>query len=129
MQTRSGWRSTTHSTASLDRPRSARGHAEVKVGRCAMRSPSSSAGTPSRRTSRTRLRSHPASNHAHAATAAAAGPEDKENPGQTESFSVTGSTETTWRLNFSSDESSPAATPTSCERCRIGIWKSLPVCL
>jgi len=42
--------------------------------------------------------------------------EDKENPGQTESFSVTGSTETTWRLNFNSDESSPAATPTSCER-------------
>src|SRR6185503_1676891 len=40
---------------------------------------------------------------------------------QTSSFEVTGSTETTWRLNFSSDSSSPAATPISCERCRIGI--------
>ena len=37
------------------------------------------------------------------------------------SFSMTGLTETTCRLNLSSDSSSPAATPTSCERCRIGI--------
>ena len=37
------------------------------------------------------------------------------------SFSRIGWTETTWRLNFSSDSSSPAATPTSCDRCRIGI--------
>ena len=36
-------------------------------------------------------------------------------------------TETTCRLNFSSDSSSPAATPTSCERWRIGISKSRPV--
>src|SRR5262249_7907220 len=50
---------------------------------------------------------------------------DDDEPDQTESFSVTGATETTWRLNLSSDESMPAATPTSCERCRIGIWKSL----
>src|SRR5262245_56625184 len=56
------------------------------------------------------------------------GQHDDESPDQTDSFSVTGSTETTWRLNFSSDASSPAATPTSCERCRIGIWKSFPVC-
>ena len=35
------------------------------------------------------------------------GAEDKENPGQTESFSVTGSTETTWRLNFSSERVEP----------------------
>ena len=40
----------------------------------------------------------------------------------------TGATETTWRLNFSSESVRPAATPTSCERCRIGIAKSLPVC-
>src|SRR5262249_27074198 len=53
---------------------------------------------------------------------------DDDEPDQTESFSVTGATDTTWRLNLSSDESMPAATPTSCERCRIGIWKSLPVC-
>jgi hypothetical protein len=39
--------------------------------------------------------------------------ERDEEPGQTESFSVTGATETTWRLNFSSELSSPAATPTS----------------
>jgi type II secretory pathway pseudopilin PulG len=37
------------------------------------------------------------------------------------SFSITGLTDTTCRLNFSSDSSSPAATPTSCERCRIGM--------
>ena len=37
------------------------------------------------------------------------------------SFSRIGLTETTWRLNFSSDSSNPAATPTSCDRCRIGI--------
>src|SRR5947207_3273603 len=46
---------------------------------------------------------------------------------QTSSFAKTGSTETTCRLNLSSDSSSPAATPTSCERWRIGIWKSRPV--
>src|SRR4051812_46198644 len=46
---------------------------------------------------------------------------------QTSSFSSTGATETTCRLNFSSESGSPAATPTSCERWRIGIWKSLPV--
>ena len=38
------------------------------------------------------------------------------------SFSRTGVTGTTWRLNLSSDSSSPAATPISWERCRIGIW-------
>jgi hypothetical protein len=32
---------------------------------------------------------------------------------QTSSFSSTGVTGTTWRLNFSSESSSPAATPTS----------------
>ena len=37
------------------------------------------------------------------------------------SFSMIGSTETTCRLNLSSDSSSPAATPTSCDRWRIGI--------
>jgi len=37
------------------------------------------------------------------------------------SFSRIGWTETTWRLNFSSDSSNPAATPTSCDRCRIGM--------
>ena len=37
------------------------------------------------------------------------------------SFSRIGWTETTWRLNFSSASSNPAATPTSCDRCRIGI--------
>ena len=41
--------------------------------------------------------------------------------GQIWSFSRIGFTDTTCRLNFSSDSSSPAATPTSCERCRIGI--------
>lgn len=46
----------------------------------------------------------------------------------TDSLSVTGFTDTTWRLNFSSESVRPAATPMSCERCRIGIWKSLPVC-
>jgi len=40
---------------------------------------------------------------------------------QTRSFSVTGATETTCRLNFSSDSSRPAATPISCERWRIGM--------
>src|SRR6185295_9662681 len=43
------------------------------------------------------------------------------------SFSRTGFTETTCRLNFSSASSTPAATPTSCDRCRIGILKSRPV--
>src|SRR5918992_2903486 len=38
------------------------------------------------------------------------------------SFWSTGPTGTTWRLNLSSDSSSPAATPISCERWRIGIW-------
>ncbi len=47
---------------------------------------------------------------------------------QTLSFSITGSTETTCRLNLSSESVRPAATPTSCERWRIGIAKSLPVC-
>ena len=46
----------------------------------------------------------------------------------TDSFSMTGATDTTWRRNFSSESVSPAATPTSCERCRIGIAKSRPVC-
>ena len=55
-----------------------------------MRSPSSSAGTPASSTSSTRFRSHPASNHAQAATAAAATASEHEEPGQTESFSVTG---------------------------------------
>jgi hypothetical protein len=35
---------------------------------------------------------------------------------QTSSLSTTGWTDTTCRLNFSSDAVSPAATPTSCER-------------
>src|SRR5262249_60984610 len=48
-------------------------------------------------------------------------------PLQTSSFSSTGSTDTTCRLNFSSESATPAATPTSCDRCRIGIWKSFPV--
>src|SRR5581483_538639 len=46
-----------------------------------------------------------------------------EEEDQTRSFSTTGSTETTCRLNFSSASSRPAATPTSCERWRIGILK------
>ena len=54
-------------------------------------------------------------------------PREPEQKGQIWSFSMTGSTETTWRLNFSSDSSSPAATPTSCDRWRIGILKSRPV--
>src|SRR4051794_21271406 len=54
-------------------------------------------------------------------------PSEPEQKGQIWSFSMTGSTETTCRLNFSSDSSSPAATPTSCERWRIGILKSRPV--
>ncbi len=37
------------------------------------------------------------------------------------SFSITGATETTCRLNLSSDSSRPAATPTSCDRWRIGM--------
>jgi hypothetical protein len=32
-----------------------------------------------------------------------------------------GSTDTTWRLNLSSESSRPAATPTSWDRCRIGM--------
>jgi hypothetical protein len=40
---------------------------------------------------------------------------------QSWSFSMMGFTETTWRLNLSSDSSRPAATPTSCDRWRIGI--------
>ena len=44
------------------------------------------------------------------------------------SFSSTGSIETTCRLKRSSESDRPAATPISCERCRIGIWKSFPVC-
>ena len=42
-------------------------------------------------------------------------------------FSRTGATETTCRLKRSSDSSSPAATPISCDRWRIGIRKSFPV--
>jgi hypothetical protein len=40
---------------------------------------------------------------------------------QISSFSRIGRTETTWRRNLSSDSWRPAATPTSCERWRIGI--------
>src|SRR5687768_8865986 len=40
---------------------------------------------------------------------------------QTASLSSTGFIETTWRLNFSSESSRPAATPISCARCMIGI--------
>ena len=39
----------------------------------------------------------------------------------TASLSSTGFIETTCRLNFSSESSSPAATPISCARCMIGI--------
>src|SRR6516165_8043607 len=46
---------------------------------------------------------------------------------QTSIFSSIGFTDTTCRLNLSSDSWSPAATPTSCERWRIGILKSRPV--
>jgi hypothetical protein len=46
---------------------------------------------------------------------------------QTSSFSSIGVTGTTWRLNLSSESSRPAATPISCERCRIGIWNLRPV--
>ncbi len=53
--------------------------------------------------------------------------EDDPEKGQIWSFSMTGFTETTCRLNFSSASSTPAATPTSCERWRIGILKSRPV--
>ena len=42
--------------------------------------------------------------------------DDERRAGQIWSFSRTGWTETTCRLNFSSDSWSPAATPTSCER-------------
>ena len=42
--------------------------------------------------------------------------EQPEDERQISSFSRTGLTDTTCRLNFSSDSSSPAATPTSCER-------------
>jgi hypothetical protein len=48
-------------------------------------------------------------------------PEPEKDQGAS-SFSSTGVTGTTWRLNFSSDSSSPAATPINCERWRIGIW-------
>ncbi len=49
------------------------------------------------------------------------GRDDDRGGGQISSFSRTDLTETTWRLNFSSDSCRPAATPTSCERCRIGM--------
>jgi hypothetical protein len=47
--------------------------------------------------------------------------EDRRRAQKIWSFSMTGFTETTCRLNLSSDSSSPAATPTSCDRWRIGI--------
>jgi hypothetical protein len=46
---------------------------------------------------------------------------DERRPRQIWSFSRIGLTDTTWRLNFSSASSSPAATPTSCDRWRIGM--------
>ena len=45
---------------------------------------------------------------------------------QLDSFSRTGFIETTCRRNLSSDSSIPAATPISCDRWKIGIWKLLP---
>src|SRR4051794_31618257 len=55
---------------------------------------------------------------------------DNPEPGRygVSSFWSTGSTDTTWRLNLSSEASSPAATPISCERCRIGMLNARPVC-
>jgi hypothetical protein len=55
------------------------------------------------------------------ASFASGAPEPEKDQGAS-SFSSTGVTGTTWRLNFSSDSSSPAATPINCERWRIGIW-------
>ncbi len=46
---------------------------------------------------------------------------------QASSRSSAGRGSTMWRLNFSSDSSSPAATPTSWARCRIGNWNFRPV--
>jgi len=50
-----------------------------------------------------------------------AGGDESGTEAQTLSFSTTGFIETTWRLNFSSDSSSPAATPISCARWMIGM--------
>ncbi len=129
MQTRSGFRSSTQSTASRTARRPREGTPRWRSERCAIRSPSSSAGTPKNRDV-----DHPTAQPAcleprPGRDGRGHGGEQEQEPDQTESFSVTGATETTWRLNFSSELSSPAATPTSCERCKIGIWKSFPVCL
>ena len=97
-----------------------------KSDRCAIRRPSSSArqSVDSARSS-TRSRTQPASNQPYARARRPPGRRrpDDESRGRAQiwSFSMTGSTETTCRLNLSSDSSSPAATPTSCERWRIGM--------
>src|SRR3954453_1317207 len=49
------------------------------------------------------------------------GARDSNREAQIWSFSMIGLTETTCRRKRSSHSSRPAATPTSCERCRIGI--------
>ena len=69
-QTRSGRRSATHATASSAARRPRDGTPRWRSERCAMRSPSSAAGTPASSTSSTRFRSHPASNHPHASAPA-----------------------------------------------------------
>ena len=91
-----------------------------------MRRPSSSAGSPSIGSSSVRSRTHPASSAPYDDDERREREDDPEK-GQIWSFSRTGCTETTCRLNFSSASATPAATPTSCERWRIGILKSRPV--
>ncbi len=94
-QTRSGFRSTTHSTASRTARRPREGTPRWRSERCAIRSPSSSAGNP--------VDAHlddPPSQPAGleprpGRDRRTGGEHDDQQPGQTESFSVTGSTETT----------------------------------
>ena len=95
MQTRSGFRSTTHSTASRTARRPRDGTPRWRSERCAIRSPSSSAGRPSTRTPTTRLSQPAGLEPRPGRDRRARGEHDDEQPDQTESFSVTGSTETT----------------------------------
>ena len=100
-----------------------------KSERCAIRSPSSSAGTPSSCDLEDALPQPARLEPPPGRDSRDRGGEREQEPGQTESFSVTGVDRDDVALELQLRASSPAATPTSCERCRIGIWKSLPVCL
>ena len=129
--TRSGRRSRTHTAACHVAPTPGDGTPKWKSERCAIRSPSSSAGSPGSSTSSSRSRGRPASTSPQPR---AARPDPTRSKlqfvtcarRQASSRSSAGRGSTMWRLNLSSESSRPAATPTSCARWRIGRRNVLP---